>query len=195
MSRKLLLFSVLTAWGIAASAQSGQGPVKAPLGKAIDHTAANAAKNPQSEGLGNANAQQTRNQERFIAKHIDNQVAASSAQAAGGQARKGQGPVKAPLGKAIDHTAANAAKNPQSEGLGNANAQQTRNQERFIAKHIDGRVSGPERVERVERVERAERPERVERVERPERVERVERVERPSRPERAERPERPGKGR
>jgi len=129
MSRKLLLFSVLTAWGIAASAQSGQGPVKAPLGKAIDHTAANAAKNPQSEGLGNANAQQTRNQERFIAKHID------------------------------------------------------------------GRVSGPERVERVERVERAERPERVERVERPERVERVERVERPSRPERADRPERPGKGR
>jgi hypothetical protein len=103
-----------------------------------------------------------------------------------------------PLGKAIGRTAANEAKNPQSEGLANANERVTENQARFIEKHVDRPVAsdGVQRPERVERVERAERPERVERAERPERVERPQRAERPERPERPARadigrPERP----
>jgi hypothetical protein len=72
---------------------------------------------------------------------------------------------RVPLGNAIGHTAANEAKNPQSQGLDNANEHQSENQARFIEKHIDGGRAA-ERVERVERVERADRPDRPERVER-----------------------------
>jgi len=81
---------------------------------------------------------------------------------------------KVPLGNAIIKTDENTAKNPQSQGLPNANEKQTRNQERFVEKHF-----GPDRVERPERVERVERVEHVERVERVERPGRVDRFERP----------------
>jgi hypothetical protein len=91
------------------------------------------------------------------------------------------------MARAIERTTENRAKNPQSQGLSNAQARLATNAEKHAT-----REHGHEATEPVQRVEHGDRVDRVERVDRPERPERVQRVERPEKVARVERPDPPG---
>jgi len=114
----------------------------------------------------------------------------ASATAGAADANKEHVRTRIPLGRAIGVLERNEQAQPQSQGLDNASQHVNENQERFIEKHVDGRVAAPERVERMERVEKVERPERAERPERPD----MGRPEVARAPGAADRADRPGLG-
>ncbi len=75
MSTKLIPIGGICAallWGSTALAQTNNEPIhtRIPLGKAKAVLENNAAQQPQSQGLGNAQGRVEANQQRFIEKHV-----------------------------------------------------------------------------------------------------------------------------
>ena len=92
-------------------------------------------------------------------------------------------PTNVPMEQGFESVGRNIARDPDNEGLRNANERLLENQRRQ-ADRGRNHAPGQQRIERIERVERPERPERVERVDLATRSEIV----------RAQRPERPNRG-
>src|SRR5713226_7256439 len=147
MSTKLIPIGGICAallWGSTALAQTNNEPIhtRIPLGKAKAVLENNAAQQPQSQGLENALGRVEANQQRFIEKHVLSpaDTAEPSAESAASKTSGSESAesihTRIPLEKAKAVLENNAAQQPQSQGLGNAQGRVEANQQRFIEKHV-----------------------------------------------------------